>query len=158
MRAIRDYQGPLKEHEVTIFVRRGGPNYQEGLRVMGEVGKLGAVFSLLWSTVVPVVGPVSRRPPSSLLDLCLGLLCSFYLCSALFHPSSPEPQDGQESILGSATASLGSCGRPHVWQALGSMSCEGEHGVRAGGTHVLEGQMESTVLSSLGCTETAHLS
>uniref|UniRef100_A0A3Q2HKI8 ATP-citrate synthase n=1 Tax=Equus caballus TaxID=9796 RepID=A0A3Q2HKI8_HORSE len=37
VRAIRDYQGPLKEHEVTIFVRRGGPNYQEGLRVMGEV-------------------------------------------------------------------------------------------------------------------------
>ncbi|XP_017576707.1 ATP-citrate synthase [Pygocentrus nattereri] len=39
VRAIRDYQEPLKEHEVTIFVRRGGPNYQEGLRVMGEVGK-----------------------------------------------------------------------------------------------------------------------
>ncbi|XP_033945628.1 ATP-citrate synthase [Pseudochaenichthys georgianus] len=39
VRAIRDYQVPLKEHEVTIFVRRGGPNYQEGLRVMGEVGK-----------------------------------------------------------------------------------------------------------------------
>uniref|UniRef100_A0A9J8AUA3 ATP-citrate synthase n=1 Tax=Cyprinus carpio carpio TaxID=630221 RepID=A0A9J8AUA3_CYPCA len=39
VRAIKDYQVPLKEHEVTIFVRRGGPNYQEGLRVMGEVGK-----------------------------------------------------------------------------------------------------------------------
>lgn len=39
VRAIKDYQDPLKEHEVTIFVRRGGPNYQEGLRVMGEVGK-----------------------------------------------------------------------------------------------------------------------
>lgn len=46
VRAIRDYQGPLKEHEVTIFVRRGGPNYQEGLRVMGEVGKRGGFFSL----------------------------------------------------------------------------------------------------------------
>uniref|UniRef100_A0A672RV51 ATP-citrate synthase n=1 Tax=Sinocyclocheilus grahami TaxID=75366 RepID=A0A672RV51_SINGR len=39
VRAIKDYQNPLKEHEVTIFVRRGGPNYQEGLRVMGEIGK-----------------------------------------------------------------------------------------------------------------------
>ncbi|CAF96059.1 unnamed protein product, partial [Tetraodon nigroviridis] len=38
VRAIKDYQVPLKENEVTIFVRRGGPNYQEGLRVMGEVG------------------------------------------------------------------------------------------------------------------------
>lgn len=45
VRAIRDYQGPLKEHEVTIFVRRGGPNYQEGLRVMGEVGKRGTFSS-----------------------------------------------------------------------------------------------------------------
>lgn len=47
VRAIRDYQGPLKEHEVTIFVRRGGPNYQEGLRVMGEVGKMRTFLSLL---------------------------------------------------------------------------------------------------------------
>lgn len=51
VRAIRDYQVPLKEHEVTIFVRRGGPNYQEGLRVMGEVGKLSklSVTSFIFS-------------------------------------------------------------------------------------------------------------
>lgn len=47
MRAIKDYQGPLKEHEVRIFVRRGGPNYQEGLRVMGEVGK-DHLFPSVW--------------------------------------------------------------------------------------------------------------
>lgn len=66
MRAIRDYQGPLKEHEVTIFVRRGGPNYQEGLRVMGEVGKMGNFSSppfkdgftlCIWS-VLPACLPV----------------------------------------------------------------------------------------------------
>lgn len=56
VRAIRDYQGPLKEHEVTIFVRRGGPNYQEGLRVMGEVGKTGT-FSL------PPILSVGSLPP-----------------------------------------------------------------------------------------------
>lgn len=49
VRAIRDYQGPLKEHEVTIFVRRGGPNYQEGLRVMGEVGMLHSSYIHTWS-------------------------------------------------------------------------------------------------------------
>eukprot|EP00062_Callorhinchus_milii_P018629 gi/632972298/ref/XP_007902588.1/ PREDICTED: ATP-citrate synthase isoform X2 [Callorhinchus milii] len=37
--AIKDYQTPLQDHNISIFVRRGGPNYQEGLRVMGEVGK-----------------------------------------------------------------------------------------------------------------------
>lgn len=53
MRAIKDYQGPLKEHEVTIFVRRGGPNYQEGLRVMGEVGKcrLEVLSVLTWAVL-----------------------------------------------------------------------------------------------------------
>uniref|UniRef100_UPI00358E963A ATP-citrate synthase n=1 Tax=Myxine glutinosa TaxID=7769 RepID=UPI00358E963A len=38
VRAIKDFQALLKEHGVSLFVRRGGPNYQEGLRVMREVG------------------------------------------------------------------------------------------------------------------------
>eukprot|EP00096_Caligus_rogercresseyi_P004195 TRINITY_DN1836_c0_g1_i1.p1 TRINITY_DN1836_c0_g1~~TRINITY_DN1836_c0_g1_i1.p1 ORF type:complete len:1079 (+),score=274.71 TRINITY_DN1836_c0_g1_i1:30-3266(+) len=39
VRAIEEYQNKLKEFNITIFVRRAGPNYQEGLRVMREVGK-----------------------------------------------------------------------------------------------------------------------
>ena len=39
MKAITEYKHQLLEHKVTTFVRRGGPNYQEGLRVMREVGK-----------------------------------------------------------------------------------------------------------------------
>ena len=39
---MTEYRHQLLEHKVTIFVRRGGPNFQEGLRVMREVGsKLG---------------------------------------------------------------------------------------------------------------------
>lgn len=42
VKAITEYKHQLLEHKVTTFVRRGGPNYQEGLRVMREVGsKLG---------------------------------------------------------------------------------------------------------------------
>lgn len=42
VRALAEYQHKLLENRVSIFVRRGGPNYQEGLRVMREVGqKLG---------------------------------------------------------------------------------------------------------------------
>jgi ATP-citrate lyase beta-subunit len=37
--ALRDYQDKLKKHKVKIYVRRGGPNYQEGLRLMRELGK-----------------------------------------------------------------------------------------------------------------------
>lgn len=38
VKALQEYQKKLLEHKVDIFVRRGGPNYQEGLRVMREVG------------------------------------------------------------------------------------------------------------------------
>ncbi|UJR28597.1 hypothetical protein I4U23_009830 [Adineta vaga] len=38
VKALREYRDHLIEHKVSIFVRRAGPNYQEGLRVMREVG------------------------------------------------------------------------------------------------------------------------
>ncbi|XP_022904967.2 ATP-citrate synthase isoform X1 [Onthophagus taurus] len=37
--ALREYQHRLIEHKISIFVRRAGPNYQEGLRRMREVGQ-----------------------------------------------------------------------------------------------------------------------
>lgn len=36
--ALREYQPKLVEHKISIFVRRAGPNYQEGLRKMREIG------------------------------------------------------------------------------------------------------------------------
>jgi len=36
---LREYQQLLIDGHVSIFVRRAGPNYQEGLRVMRELGK-----------------------------------------------------------------------------------------------------------------------
>ncbi|XP_026574012.1 ATP-citrate synthase isoform X1 [Pseudonaja textilis] len=74
VRAIRDYQGPLKEHEVRIFVRRGGPNYQEGLRVMGEVGKTTGIPIHVFGTethMTAIVGmalghrPIPNQPPTA---------------------------------------------------------------------------------------------
>lgn len=38
VKALQEYQKKLLEHKVDIFVRRGGPNYQEGLRVMRGIG------------------------------------------------------------------------------------------------------------------------
>ncbi|XP_037299248.1 ATP-citrate synthase [Manduca sexta] len=37
--AMKTYKDALLQYNVTIFVRRGGPNYQEGLRQMREVGQ-----------------------------------------------------------------------------------------------------------------------
>uniref|UniRef100_A0A8C6W077 ATP-citrate synthase n=1 Tax=Nothobranchius furzeri TaxID=105023 RepID=A0A8C6W077_NOTFU len=74
VRAIKDYQGPLKEHEVSIFVRRGGPNYQEGLRVMGEVGKTTGIPIHVFGTethMTAIVGmalghrPIPHQPPTA---------------------------------------------------------------------------------------------
>jgi ATP citrate (pro-S)-lyase len=42
IRALQEYQKPLQENKVKIYVRRGGPNYQEGLSKMRALGdKLG---------------------------------------------------------------------------------------------------------------------
>ncbi|KAJ4440235.1 hypothetical protein ANN_08374 [Periplaneta americana] len=37
--ALQEFQSKLVEHSISIFVRRAGPNYQEGLRIMREVGQ-----------------------------------------------------------------------------------------------------------------------
>ena len=39
IRALREYSGELKRVGTKIFVRRGGPNYQEGLENMKKLGK-----------------------------------------------------------------------------------------------------------------------
>ena len=39
VRALKQFQTKLIQYGVSIYVRRGGPNYQEGLRVMRELGK-----------------------------------------------------------------------------------------------------------------------
>ena len=38
VRAIKEYQTKLRENNIRIFVRRGGPNYKEGLKIMRELG------------------------------------------------------------------------------------------------------------------------
>ena len=39
IKAIREYTPKLKAHKVKIYVRRGGPNYQEGLDAMENLGE-----------------------------------------------------------------------------------------------------------------------
>ncbi len=37
--ALEDYRDRLREADVEIYVRRGGPNYEEGLRIMRRLGE-----------------------------------------------------------------------------------------------------------------------
>ncbi|XP_006463797.1 hypothetical protein AGABI2DRAFT_194501 [Agaricus bisporus var. bisporus H97] len=39
IRALKEYRNQLINHNVKIFVRRGGPNYQEGLKAMRLLGE-----------------------------------------------------------------------------------------------------------------------
>ncbi|KAG8683460.1 citrate synthase, partial [Ceratobasidium sp. 394] len=39
IRALKEYKAQLQAHSVKIFVRRGGPNYQEGLKAMRLLGE-----------------------------------------------------------------------------------------------------------------------
>jgi ATP citrate (pro-S)-lyase len=38
IRALREYKARLQEYGVRVYVRRGGPNYREGLRMMRQLG------------------------------------------------------------------------------------------------------------------------
>ena len=54
VRALTEFCHKLQEYSVKIFVRRGGPNYQEGLRIMRELGAaLCVCLSVCLSVVVP---------------------------------------------------------------------------------------------------------
>jgi len=47
IKALREYQKQLQENKVKIYVRRGGPNYQEGLSQMRALGeKLGVLIEV----------------------------------------------------------------------------------------------------------------
>ncbi|CAN6675089.1 hypothetical protein TRVA0_085S00210 [Trichomonascus vanleenenianus] len=39
IRAFRDYKNLLQTHKVRIYIRRGGPNWQEGLRLIKNAGE-----------------------------------------------------------------------------------------------------------------------
>ena len=38
VRALTEYHHLIAEHQIRVYVRRGGPNYQEGLRMMSDLG------------------------------------------------------------------------------------------------------------------------
>ena len=61
--ALRDYKKKLKDAKVVIYVRRGGPNYQEGLKIMKDLGEeLGVP--------IDVYGPETHM--TRIVDMALG--------------------------------------------------------------------------------------
>jgi len=77
VRALTKYQYEIVKGNITVFVRRGGPNYQEGLRVMRETGtKLGLKMYVFGpeSHMTAIVGmALGQRPVPKLKSEGAGL-------------------------------------------------------------------------------------
>ena len=67
IRALKEYKAPLIAHDVRIFVRRGGPNYQEGLKAMRLLGESLGV-------PIKVYGPETHI--TEIVPLALGITTS----------------------------------------------------------------------------------
>ncbi|PKI83816.1 ATP citrate synthase [Malassezia vespertilionis] len=90
IRALKQYQLALAQHSVRIFVRRGGPNYQEGLRAMRLLGDdLGVQ--------IKVFGPETHI--TDIVPLALGLKTEAQIEQDSKPPliSQPEPVSANET-------------------------------------------------------------
>jgi len=71
IRALKEYKSQLQAHSVKIFVRRGGPNYQEGLKAMRLLGEsLGVPIKVYGpethiTEIVPLALGVEKRVPQT---------------------------------------------------------------------------------------------
>ncbi|GBE87686.1 Probable ATP-citrate synthase subunit [Sparassis crispa] len=72
IRALKEFKAPLIAHHVRIYVRRGGPNYQEGLKAMRLLGEsLGVPIKVYGpdthiTEIVPLALGVKGKPKNAL--------------------------------------------------------------------------------------------
>ncbi|KAG8926476.1 citrate synthase [Tulasnella sp. 417] len=77
IRALQEYKTPLINHQVRIFVRRGGPNYQEGLKAMRLLGEsLGVPIKVYGpethvTDIVPLALGITRNKPNATVPVSI---------------------------------------------------------------------------------------
>lgn len=105
IRALKQYQHNLQQHKVRIFVRRAGPNYQEGLKAMRLLGEtLGVEIQVFGpethiTAIVPMALGVKKDTKSSSL-LPENAKSDINPTPAPSRPSSPRPpQKGDASTV-----------------------------------------------------------
>ena len=100
IRALQEYKTPLISHQVRIYVRRGGPNYQEGLKAMRLLGEsLGVPIKVYGpethiTEIVPLALGVKREatPPAP--------------STSITSPPSPDPSKGAPSSDSTAVGAI----------------------------------------------------
>jgi len=100
IRALKQYQEGLQRHNVSIWVRRAGPNYQEGLKAMRLCGE---------SIGVPmkVYGPES--PITAIVPMALGIEKPASAATRQITPvhTGPAKTEGANGTASSSTAPVG---------------------------------------------------
>ncbi|GAA6007434.1 uncharacterized protein JCM10292_002404 [Rhodotorula paludigena] len=97
--ALKEYQHRLQEHKVRIFVRRGGPNYQEGLKAMRLLGEtLGVEIQVFGpddhiTSIVPLGLGISKSKPA-----VAGLKANASLDGTLTPVSPPSPTRASQQL------------------------------------------------------------
>jgi ATP citrate (pro-S)-lyase len=92
IRALSEYKTPLISHKVRIFVRRGGPNYQEGLKAMRLLGESLGV-------PIKVYGPETHI--TDIVPLALGIAKTKRSTNGTFSVSQSTPGTPPQAIHGS---------------------------------------------------------
>ncbi|KAJ3270637.1 citrate synthase, partial [Borealophlyctis nickersoniae] len=103
VRALKEYQRPLQNHKVKIFVRRAGPNYQEGLRLIRSLGETLGVDIKVYGPEMHVTGIVplalkkdAVEPPAETVNGTHG--------NGLLDAANPMPVPSVTSTAATATA------------------------------------------------------
>ncbi|KZV68350.1 ATP-citrate synthase [Peniophora sp. CONT] len=75
IRALKEYKAALQSHKVRIYVRRGGPNYQEGLKAMRLLGEsLGVPIHVYGpethiTAIVPIALGITKKSDAGLKSI-----------------------------------------------------------------------------------------
>ena len=101
IRALKEYKTPLISHQVKIYICRGGPNYQEGLKAMRLLGE-----SL--DVPIKVYGPDTHI--TTIVPLALGVTSKqsnplHSIAPTLISPPSPKAAASSKDLKAEPTVS-----------------------------------------------------
>lgn len=116
--ALREFQTRMIEHNISIFVRRAGPNYQEGLRKMREIG--GSLGIPLF-----VFGPETHM--TAICGMALGKKPIPHAANVHFATANfllPSGQQEQEASKKAGTSQIdGAAGMKSVFWIFPQLAC-----------------------------------
>lgn len=98
IRALQEYKAPLINHQVRIYVRRGGPNYQEGLKAIRLLGESLGV-------PIKVYGPETHI--TQIVPLALGVRHETKSTAPSIPPTSPPSPSPSQAAVPSESPAVG---------------------------------------------------